>query len=102
MHKRPTRWTITGTKAKDKSTVQSTYPERICFEYHFCSPLNQQQDSDIVLDQKLDLGKAVGFKNHMLFLQDLDQAQALDLDHDHDHDMALAQDLDLDLKPEPE
>ena len=76
------------------------------FEYHISppnlSPLNQQQDSYIVLDQKLDLGKAVGFNNHMLFLQDLDQAQALDLDHDHDHDMALAQDLDLDLKPEPE
>jgi hypothetical protein len=48
-----------GTKAKNKSALQSTHPERIYSEYHILppnlSPLNQQQDSHIVLDQKLDL-----------------------------------------------
>jgi capsid portal protein len=62
-----------GTKAKNKSTVQSTHPERICLEYHNLSPLNQQQDSHIVLDQKLDLH--VCFK----FDQELDPNQDLDL-----------------------
>ena len=48
-----------------------------CFEYHFSppnlSPLNQQQDSHIFLDQKLDLH--VDFK----FDQELDPNQDLDL-----------------------
>ena len=48
-----------------------------CFENHFwppnLSPLNQQQDSHIVLDQKLDLH--VDFK----FDQELDPNQDLDL-----------------------
>jgi hypothetical protein len=66
-----------GTKAKNKSALQSTHPERIYSEYHILppnlSPLNQQQDSHIVLDQKLDLH--VDFK----FDQELDPNQDLDL-----------------------
>lgn len=88
LNKRPTRWTITGTKAKYKSAVQSTHPERIYSEYHFCSP-NKNQELYQDPPQDADLDQALG--------QDLDQFAYLELDQ-FPHlqaDQDLEPDIDL-------